>query len=79
LTELTTYKVTIENISATDAIALKQELVTNYQLVDDVDFVWSWYPEVLDEYSYFTTSPKRMEIQFADQSNATFFQLRYSQ
>jgi len=79
LTELTTYKVTIENISATDAIALKQELVTNYQLVDSVDFVWSWFPEVLDEYSYFTTSPKRMEIRFADQSNATFFQLRYSQ
>lgn len=79
MTELTTYKVTIENISATDAIALKQELVTNYQLVDGVDFVWSWFPEVLDEYSYFTTSPKRMEIRFADQSNATFFQLRYSQ
>lgn len=79
MTELTTYRVTIENISATDAIALKQELVTNYQLVDSVDFVWSWFPEVLDEYSYFTTSPKRMEIRFADQSNATFFQLRYSQ
>lgn len=79
MTELTTYKVAIENISATDAIALKQELVANYQLVDGVDFVWSWYPEVLDEYSYFQTSPKRMEIRFADQSTATFFQLRYSQ
>ena len=79
MTELTTYKVAIENISATDAIMLKQELVRTYQLVDGVDFVWSWYPEVLDEWSYFQTSPKRMEIKFADQANATFFQLRYSQ
>ena len=79
MTELTTHKVAIENISATDAIALKQELVKNYQLVDGVDFIWSWYPEVLDEYSYFQTSPKRMEIRFADQATATFFQLRYGQ
>ena len=79
MTEPTTYKVAIENISATDAIMLKQELVRTYQLVDGVDFVWSWYPEVLDEWSYFQTSPKRMEIKFADQANATFFQLRYSQ
>lgn len=78
MTELTIYKVELENISATDAIALKQELVRAYQLVDGVDFVWSWYPGVLDEYSYFQTSPKRMEIRFADQSTATFFQLRYS-
>ena len=79
MTELTTYKVAIENISATDAIALKQELVRDYQLIDGVDFVWSWYPEVLDEWSYFQTSPKRMEIRFADQATATFFQLRYGQ
>jgi hypothetical protein len=71
--------VEIENISATDAIALKQELVNNYQLVDGVDFIWSWYPEVLDEWSYFTTSPKRMEVRFVEQANATFFQLRYGQ
>ena len=79
MTELTIYKVEIANISAADAIAIKQELVDNYQLVDGVDFVWSWYPEVLDEWSYFTTSPKRMEIRFAEQANATFFQLRYGQ
>ena len=79
MTEPTTYKVEIENISATDAIALKQELVNNYQLVDGVDFIWSWYPEVLDEWSYFTTSPKRMEVRFVEQANATFFQLRYGQ
>ena len=79
MTEPTIHKVAIENISATDAIMLKQELVRDYQLIDGVDFVWSWYPEVLDEWSYFQTSPKRMEIKFADQANATFFQLRYSQ
>ena len=79
MTEPTTYKVELENISATDAIALKQELVRTYQLVDGVDFTWSWYPEVLDEFSYFQTSPKRMEIRFAEQANATFFQLRYGQ
>ena len=76
MTELTTYKVEIENISATDAIALKQELVRTYQLVDGVDFVWSWYPEVLDEFSYFQTSPRRMEIRFCNEAQATFFQLK---
>lgn len=78
MTEPTTYKVELENISATDAIALKQELVQTYQLVDGVDFTWSWWPEVLDQNSYFTTSPKRMEIRFAEQANATFFQLKYA-
>ena len=78
MTEPTIHKVAIENISATDAIMLKQELVRTYQLVDGVDFVWSWYPEVLDEYSYFQTSPKRMEIRFAEEANATFFQLKYA-
>ena len=79
MTEPTVHKVELENISATDAIALKQELVKTYQLVDGVDFVWSWFPEVLDEFSYFQTSPKRMEIRFADESNATFFQLKFAQ
>jgi hypothetical protein len=77
LTEPTTYSLTIENISATDAIALKQELVQAYQLVDGVDFTWSWWPEVLDEFSYFQTSPRRMEVRFVKQSNATFFELRF--
>jgi len=78
LTELTTYNVAIENISATDAITLKNELVQTYQLVDGVDFTWSWWPEVLDEHSYFVTSPRHMELRFAEQSNATFFQLRFA-
>jgi hypothetical protein len=71
--------VIIENISATDAIAIKHELVQKYQLIDGCDFTWAWYPEVLDEFSYFVTKPKLLEIRFADQSSATFFQLRYSQ
>jgi len=71
--------VIIENISATDAIAIKQDLVQKYQLIDGRDFTWAWYPEVLDEFSYFDTRPKQLEIRFADQSSATFFQLRYSQ
>ena len=79
MTEPISYKLELKNISAIDAIALKQELVRTYQLVDGIDFTWSWYPEVLDEFSYFQTSPKRMEIRFADQATATFFQLRYGQ
>ena len=81
MTEHTIHTVKIENISATDAIALKQELVYTYNLSDGHDFIWSWYPEVLDvldDYSYFVTSPRRMEIRFADQANATFFQLKYA-
>lgn len=78
MTEPTTHIVKIENISASDAISVKQELVYTYNLSDGQDFIWSWYPEVLDNYSYFVTSPKRMEIRFADQANATFFQLKYA-
>jgi hypothetical protein len=73
-----TYNVIIENISATDAIAIKHDLVQRYQFVDGHDFTWAWYPEVLDEFSYFVTKPKQLEIRFAEQSSATFFELRYS-
>jgi len=79
LTEPTTHNVIIENISAADAVDIKHELVQTYQLVDGRDFTWAWYPEVLDEHSYFVTRPKQLEVRFVDQSNATFFQLRYSQ
>jgi len=78
LTGPTTHNVIIENISAADAIALKQELVQTYCLVDGQDFTWAWYPEVLDEFSYFVTKPKQLEVRFVDQSNATFFQLRFA-
>jgi len=78
LTEPTTYNVIIENISAVDAIAIKQKLVQTYQLVDGQDFTWAWYPEVLDEFSYFVTKPKQLEVRFVDQSSATFFQLRFA-
>jgi hypothetical protein len=49
-----------------------------YNLVDGSDFTWAWFPEVLDEFSYFQTEPKRMEVRFVEQSNATFFQLRFA-
>ena len=78
MTEPTTHNVIIENISATDAIAIKQELVQTYQLVDGRDFTWAWYPEVLDEFSYFVTKPKQLEVRFVEQSNATFFQLKFT-
>jgi hypothetical protein len=48
-----------------------------YRLVDGQDFTWSWFPEVLDEFSYFQTAPKRMEVRFVDKANATFFELRF--
>ena len=79
MTEPTTHNVIIENISAADAVAIKHELVQTHHLVDGRDFTWAWYPEVLDEHSYFVTRPKQLEVRFVDQSNATFFQLRYSQ
>jgi hypothetical protein len=73
-----TYNVEIQNISATKAIDIKQQLVDVYKLIDGRDFTWSWFPEVLDEFSYFQTAPKRMEVRFTEQANATFFQLRFA-
>ena len=73
-----TYNVEIQNISAVDAINIKHQLVNVYQLVDGRDFTWSWFPEVLDEFSYFQTEPRRMEVRFVEQANATFFQLRFA-
>jgi hypothetical protein len=78
LTEPTTHNVSVKNISAVDALYIKHQLVDVYRLVDGRDFTWAWFPEVLDEYSYFQTSPKRMEIRFVDQSSATFFQLKFA-
>jgi hypothetical protein len=70
--------VEIRNISAVDAVDIKHQLVNVYELVDGQDFTWAWFPEVLDEFSYFQTEPKRMEVRFVEQSNATFFELRFA-
>jgi hypothetical protein len=70
--------VIIENISAVDAIAIKNQLIDAHHLVDGFDFTWAWYPEVLDEHSYFVTRPKQLEVRFVEQSNATFFQLKFA-
>lgn len=74
-----TYNVEIRNISAVDALHIKHQLVDVYRLVDGQDFTWAWFPEVLDEFSYFQTEPKRMEVRFVEQANATFFQLKFVQ
>ena len=79
MTEPTTYNVSIANISAVDAVAIKNQLVNTYKLVDGRDFTWAWFPEVLDEFSYFQTEPRRMEVRFVEQANATFFQLKFVQ
>ena len=79
MTEPTTYNVLIPNISAVEAVAIKHQMVEVYKLIDGRDFTWAWYPEVLDEFSYFQTEPKRMEVRFAEQANATFFQLKFAQ
>jgi hypothetical protein len=73
-----TYNVSIPNISAVDALNIKHQLVNTYQLIDGRDFTWAWFPEVLDEFSYFQTEPRRMEVRFTEQANATFFQLRFA-
>ena len=72
-----TYNVEIRNISAVDALDIKHQLVNVYELVDGQDFTWAWFPEVLDEFSYFQTEPKRMEVRFVDEANATFFELKF--
>jgi hypothetical protein len=73
-----TYNVEIPNISAVDAVNIKHQLVNIYKLIDGKDFTWAWFPEVLDEFSYFQTEPRRMEVRFVDEANATFFQLRFA-
>ena len=73
-----TYNVEIRNISAVDAVSIKNQLVNMYKLTDGRDFTWAWFPEVLDEFSYFQTEPRRMEVRFTEQANATFFQLRFA-
>ena len=77
MTEPMTYNVDIKNISAVDAVNIKHQLVNVYELVDGQDFTWAWFPEVLDEFSYFQTEPKRMEVRFVDEANATFFELKF--
>jgi hypothetical protein len=78
LTEPITYNVSIQNISAVDALFIKHQLVETYKLIDGRDFTWAWFPEVLDEFSYFQTDPRRMEVRFVEQANATFFELRFA-
>ena len=73
-----THSVSIYNITAGDAVDLKNRLIAEWGLVDGRDFTWSWYPTTLDEFSYFTETPARVEFRFQDESRATFFQLKYA-
>lgn len=73
-----THSVSIYNITAGDAVDLKNQLIAEWGLVDGCDFTWSWYPTTLDEYSYFTQTPAHVEFCFQDESRAAFFQLKYS-
>ena len=75
MTEPTTYKVELENISATDAIALKQELVRTYQLVDGVDFEWRWHGTTWDPST--GMYPSETRFSFRDESIATFYRLKW--
>lgn len=72
------HSVSIYNISAGDAVDLKNSLVAEWGLIDGQDFTWSWYPTTLDEFSYFTQTPAHVEFKFRDESRATFFQLKYA-
>ena len=71
------YTVTVSNINAGDTVELKQRLIAEQGLADGRDFVWSWFPTTLDEFSYFTQTPAHAEFKFASESHATFFQLKY--
>ena len=72
------YRVTIPNINATEAIAIKHTLTDEWKLVDGRDFEWSWFPSTLDESSYFIETPKHAVFKFFEESRATFFQLKYA-
>lgn len=71
------HSVSIYNITASDAVDLKNQLIAECDLIDGQDFTWSWYPTTLDQYSYFIETPAHAEFKFRDQSRATFFQLKY--
>lgn len=74
-----THSVSIYNITASDAVDLKNLLVAQWGLEDGEDFAWSWYPTTLDESSYFVQTPSHVEFRFRDAAKATFFQLKYAQ
>lgn len=78
MTEPITHNIIIENISAVEAVAIKHQLVSDFGLIDGQDFTWAWCPEVLDDFSYFVTRPKQLELRFNDRANATFFSLKFA-
>jgi len=71
------YTVTIDNISAVEAIAIKHTLTDEWQLIDGRDFDWYWYPTTLDDTGWLVARPQHAEFRFCDEARATFFQLKY--
>lgn len=70
------YPVVIENISATQGIDLKNELL-KAGLVLNVDFEWAFSHAIRDSYAYTIETPSRVMFLFTDPANATFYTLKW--
>lgn len=69
------YIVEIFNISPGDAIEIKQSLLEVYNMQDT--FTWRWIPTVLEPSGWTVKTPAHAKFEFASESDATFFKLKY--
>jgi hypothetical protein len=66
----------LEQVSPTEAIELKNELLAA-GLVIDQDCVWRYYQARWDDFSHAGVDPATVIFEFADSSLATFYQLKW--
>lgn len=72
------YTVILDKVSVGDTIDIKKSLINDYGLVIDRDFTWAWIPRELDNFGYNIKTAAHAKFTFTNESNAVFFQLKFS-
>lgn len=76
LNESDSNTVDLQNITATEAVDIKQRLVRDYGLTLGQDFTWSFIPPIEDS-GWGSIRRSAMRIVFDDPKLATFFKVRF--
>jgi hypothetical protein len=70
-------QVVFENISATDAIGFKDQLIKD-GLVMNKDFIWAYHKARHDDFGYAESIPQMVVFRFEDPALATFYKLKWT-
>ncbi len=70
------YEVVLLDVHALQAVEYKNQLLAS-GLVQDYDFVWSYYQAVYDNFSHDAVRNRQCRFKFRDPALASFYQLKW--